>query len=76
MIGIRSYACVFTLTANPAEDLRDGCQFFPDWGFPSPTYSMESYLLKQFHSVSGGESRRGRGAGAPIVMAGSRDAVD
>lgn len=35
-----------------------------------------SHLLKQFHSVSGGESRRGRGAGAPIVMAGSRDAVD
>lgn len=34
-----------------------------------------SYLLKQLHSVSGGESRRGWGAGTPVVMAGGRDAV-
>lgn len=57
-----------TLTANPAKDLR--------LVFPFPTYSMQSYLLEQFHSVSGRESRRGRGAGTPVVMAGSRDAVD
>lgn len=37
---------------------------------------MDSYLLKQLHSVSGGEGRRGRGAGTPVVVAGGRDAVD
>lgn len=56
-------------TANPAEDLRSG-------GLPFPTYSMESYLLEQLHSVSGGEGWRGRGAGPPVVMTSSRDAVD
>lgn len=49
---------------------------FPDFEVPLfPTNPMYSYLLKHFHSVSGGESRRGRGAGAPVVMAGGRDAV-
>lgn len=38
-------------------------------------YPMYPYLLEELHSVSGGEGRRGRGAGTPVVMAGGRDAV-
>lgn len=42
---------------------------------PFPTYPVPPYLLEQLHGVSGGEGRRGRGAGTPVVMAGGRDAV-
>lgn len=42
---------------------------------PFTTHPTYPYLLEQLHSVSGGEGRRGRGAGTPVVMAGGRDAV-
>lgn len=40
-----------------------------------PTHPLHAYLLKLFHSVSGGEGRQGRGTGTSVVMAGGRDTV-
>lgn len=64
------------LSSEELKSRAAGMKALPDLAvLPFPTYPMYSYLLKQFHSVSGGESRRRRGAGTPVVMAGSRDAV-